>query len=219
MVTATIPVGSESDAVAANPLTGSVYVASQLANTVSVISGQTNTVTATIPVANPQGMAVNPLDRRCLRHQLQQRHRVGDQRPDQHGHRHHPESASLPISVAVNPLTGDVYVANFNDRTVSVISGRTSTVTATIPVGTSPYGVAVSLLTGDVYVTNFSDGTVSVISGRTSTVTATILSRRQPGRGRGEPADRRCLRRQLRQQHRVGDQRPDQHGHRHHPGR
>ncbi len=60
MVTATIPVGSESDAVAANPLTGSVYVASQLANTVSVISGQTNTVTATIPVGNPQGTAVNP---------------------------------------------------------------------------------------------------------------------------------------------------------------
>src|SRR6267378_308778 len=61
MVTATIPVGGESDAVAANPLTGSVYVTNQLDNTVSVISGRTNTVTATIPVGNPQGMAVNPL--------------------------------------------------------------------------------------------------------------------------------------------------------------
>ena len=60
MVIATIPVGSESDAVAANPLTGYVYVASQLANTVSVISGQTNTVTATVPVRNPQGTAVDP---------------------------------------------------------------------------------------------------------------------------------------------------------------
>jgi len=62
MVTATIPVGSESDTVAANPLTGSVYVASQLANTVSVISGGSNTVTATIPVGSgPVGVAVNPL--------------------------------------------------------------------------------------------------------------------------------------------------------------
>ena len=66
------------------------------------------------------------------------------------------------------------YVTNFKDGTVSVISGQTSTVTATIPVGTSPVGVAVSPLTGDVYVTNFKDGTVSVISGQTSTVTATI---------------------------------------------
>jgi DNA-binding beta-propeller fold protein YncE len=39
MVTATIPVGGESDAVAANLLTGSVYVANQLDNTVSAISG------------------------------------------------------------------------------------------------------------------------------------------------------------------------------------
>ena len=38
MVTATILVGSESDAVVANPLSGSVYVASQLDNTVSVSS-------------------------------------------------------------------------------------------------------------------------------------------------------------------------------------
>ena len=55
MITATISVGSESDAVAANPLTGAVYVTSQLDNTVSVISGLTNTVTATIPVGNRKG--------------------------------------------------------------------------------------------------------------------------------------------------------------------
>ena len=52
MVTATISIGSESDAVAVNPLTGDVYVTSQLDNTVSVISGQTHTVRATIGVDN-----------------------------------------------------------------------------------------------------------------------------------------------------------------------
>lgn len=62
VVTATILIGNGPDAVAANPRTGDVYVASQWANTVSVISGQTNTVTATIPVGNgPVGVAVNPL--------------------------------------------------------------------------------------------------------------------------------------------------------------
>ena len=57
--------------------------------------------------------------------------------------------------------------------TVSVISGRTNTVTATIPVGSGPFGVAANPKTGTIYVTNF-DNTVSVINGRTNTVTATI---------------------------------------------
>ena len=67
---------------------------------------------------------------------------------------------SEPHDVAVSPLTGDVYVTNFNDGTASVISGRTNTVTATILVGNGPVGVAVSPLTGDVYVANVDDGTV-----------------------------------------------------------
>ena len=144
IITATISVGSESDAVAACPLTGFVYVTSQLDNTVSVISGQTNTVTATIPVGNPQGMAVNPLTGGVYVTNFNdgtmsvisgQTNTVTATIP----------VGSLPISAAVNPLTGDVYVTNFNDGTMSVISGRTNTVTATIGVGASPYGVAVSL--------------------------------------------------------------------------
>jgi YVTN family beta-propeller protein len=68
-------------------------------------------------------------------------------------------------AVAVSPLTGDVYVTNIENGTVSVISGQTNTVTVTIPVGNGPVGVAVSPLTGTVYVANVGDGTVSVISG------------------------------------------------------
>jgi YVTN family beta-propeller protein len=79
-------------------------------------------------------------------------------------------TAIIPVgsksdAVAVSPLTGDVYVTNINDGTVSVISGRTNTVIATIPVDTSPDVVAVSPLTGAVYAANVGDGTVSVISG------------------------------------------------------
>ncbi len=125
MVTATISVGSESDAVAANPLTGSVYVTNQLDNTVSVISGQTNTISATIPVGSPQGMAVNPLTGDVYVTNFNdstvsvisgQTNTVSTTIP----------VGSLPISVAVNPPTGDVYVTNFNEGTVSVISGRTN---------------------------------------------------------------------------------------------
>lgn len=47
-MTATIPVGSGPLGVAADPLTNTVYIANVTDNTVSVINGKTNAVTATI---------------------------------------------------------------------------------------------------------------------------------------------------------------------------
>src|SRR5580704_1041818 len=58
-VSATIPVGGSPTWVAANPNTGSVYVANN-DGTLSVISGRTNTVTATIPTGGLTGVAVDP---------------------------------------------------------------------------------------------------------------------------------------------------------------
>ena len=40
----------------------------------------------------------------------------------------------------MDPAAGTVYVTNGGDNTVSVIDAATNTVTATIPVGTSPRG-------------------------------------------------------------------------------
>jgi YVTN family beta-propeller protein len=61
--------------------------------------------------------------------------------------------------------TNTVYVANAISNSVSVISGKTHTVTATITVGSTPAAVAVNPATGTVYVTNAVSNTVSVISG------------------------------------------------------
>jgi DNA-binding beta-propeller fold protein YncE len=47
---------------------------------------------------------------------------------------------------------------------VSVINGRTNTVTATIPVGNSPRAVAVDSVARTVYVANLVSDTVSVIT-------------------------------------------------------
>ena len=60
-VTATIPVGAVPDGVAVDPAAGTVYVANDDDNTVSVIDAATNTVTATIPVgADPDAVAADP---------------------------------------------------------------------------------------------------------------------------------------------------------------
>jgi YVTN family beta-propeller protein len=55
-----------------------------------------------------------------------------------------------------------------------VISTAADTVTATIPVGTTPGGVAVSPDGGTAYVPNYDSNTVSAISTATNTVTVTI---------------------------------------------
>src|SRR5215510_12555663 len=78
----------------------------------------------------------------------------------------------IPTRVAVNPKANTIYVTNLASNTVSVLSGRTNTVTATIPVGIGPVGVDPK--TNTIYVANPDSNTVSVISGRTHTVTATI---------------------------------------------
>ena len=71
-----------------------------------------------------------------------------------------------PNGVAVNAVTDTAYVANAGSGTVSVINGRTNTVTATIPVGNQPTWVAINSVTDTVYVANAGSGTVSVINGR-----------------------------------------------------
>jgi YVTN family beta-propeller protein len=70
----------------------------------------------------------------------------------------------IPSGVAVDPTTGNVYVTNEGDDTVSAIDEATDTVTATIAVGGEPIAVAVDPTTHTAYVTNETANTVSVIS-------------------------------------------------------
>jgi YVTN family beta-propeller protein len=79
-------------------------------------------------------------------------------------------------AVAVDDMTGTVYVANRYDNSVSVFNHGPSGVTETarIPVGLQPYGVAVDSISHTVYVANLNSKTVSVINGTTNAVTHTI---------------------------------------------
>jgi len=79
-----------------------------------------------------------------------------------------------PYGVAISPDGVNVYVANYGDNSVSVISTATNNVTATVPVGTHPHGLAVSPDGAYVYVANYGNNSVSVISTATNTVTRTI---------------------------------------------
>ena len=158
------------------------YISNSLDNTVSVISPETNTVIATVPVgSSPFGVAVAPAGPAA-----------GDVYVTNSGSNTvsviNPVNTviatvpvgSSPFGVAVSPVgpeAGDVYVTNSSSNTVSVINPTTNTVIATVSVGSSPFGVAVAPAgpeAGDVYVTNSGSNTVSVINPATNTVIATV---------------------------------------------
>ena len=74
------------------------------------------------------------------------------------------------LSLAVNPLNGDLYVANGSDNEIDVIAkGK---VTSRISVAGEPSGVAVNPFSNTVYAALL-NGNVSVIAGATNTVTTT----------------------------------------------
>jgi YVTN family beta-propeller protein len=73
---------------------------------------------------------------------------------------------------AFDPSNGDIYAPGAG--AVSVISGTTNTVVATVPVGDSPTTATYDSSNGDVYVANTGSDTVSVISSMTNVLVATI---------------------------------------------
>lgn len=76
-----------------------------------------------------------------------------------------------PVSLASNPDTNRIYVANSGSGNVSVVDGRTDAVVATVPVGDLPYTIALNRPANKVYVSRtFSDVTV-IIDGKTNTPT------------------------------------------------
>jgi len=68
-------------------------------------------------------------------------------------------------ALAVNPISGEIYVANASDDVVDVIAAGGEKVRTQISVPESPYGIAVNPYNNQVYVA-ISNGTVAVIDGR-----------------------------------------------------
>lgn len=78
-----------------------------------------------------------------------------------------------PFAVAVNPTNNIIYVTNSGIDTVSVIEGKTYSVTYNINVGKTPQGVAVNPSTNLVYVANSASNSTTVIDAKTNSILAT----------------------------------------------
>jgi YVTN family beta-propeller protein len=80
-----------------------------------------------------------------------------------------------PESVAVNPVTNQVYVGNAASSNVTVINGANNTVSATVTVGTAPFAMAVNPVTNKIYVANVTSSNVTVIDGNFNTTATTTM--------------------------------------------
>ena len=79
-----------------------------------------------------------------------------------------------PFGIAHNPVNNNMYVANSDSSTVSVISGSTNSVISSILVGRNPISIAYVPPSNKLYVTNALSNDVTVINGATNKVIKNI---------------------------------------------
>src|SRR5919112_5992107 len=85
-----------------------------------------------------------------------------------------PIRGTVPYGIAFNSANNNMYVANADSSTVSVISGSTDSVIATILVGRVPVWIAYAPPNNKLYVTNLGSNDVYVINGATNQVIKNI---------------------------------------------
>jgi YVTN family beta-propeller protein len=160
-VVATIPIrrGNTNPTMTVNPVTGTVYVASDnwdAPGTLSVIDPATNTVTATATIGvMPTGIAVNPANGKLYIADDDSKLRVVDPRT----------LATLAdvdlgrpgdANVAVNPENGKVYVAkpqtSSEKAIVRIVDSATDKLIATAPAPPDPTGVTINPGNGQAFV-------------------------------------------------------------------
>jgi len=89
-------------------------------------------------------------------------------------------TGAIPCAVALNPITGLVYVVNHGDDTVTAIDGANHRIIATIHVGKSPQGITVDSKSNRIYVTNVHGESVTVIDGARNVATKTFSVGKNP---------------------------------------
>lgn len=154
----------------------SVYVGNGLANTVSVISDETNKVIETIPVGtqvntfigkSPAADIVYDESKGLLFITNSGEDTVSIISDNSNTIIKNVTVGAAPTALAYNPAKGEIYVTNAIDNSVSVISDGTLEVIRNVSVGKTPLGIAYDSSTGNLYVANSADNTVSVVSSET----------------------------------------------------
>ena len=167
-VEATFRVGAEPCAVAVNVFTNQVIEANCLGNTVGVLTGIDNSVTAIAVGDRPVALGVN-----LVTNKIYVANSASNSVSVINGSTFLTATVNVganPRSIAVNEITNQIYVANNSDNTITVIDGVTNS-TATVSAGANPIAIAINSVTNQIYVANLG-GTVTIIDGTTNQTTS-----------------------------------------------
>jgi YVTN family beta-propeller protein len=176
-----------------DPATGTVYVANQGDNTLSVVNARTcnsrhvagcGQLPVSAPVGSgPSGIAIDDATHTIyVTNNSDNTVSVIDtatcNAARTSGCRHKPATVTVgggPTGLTIDPATDTVYVTDGNSNSVAVVNGATCNAIrtsgcgqkpATVPVGQAPFFPAFDPSNQTVYVTNALDNTVSMINGR-----------------------------------------------------
>lgn len=148
-IVTSISVGNFIGEVAVHPAGTFVYAALINSNTVAVIDSASNTIVAQVPVGpgctycGPSTVAVDPLGE-FVYAPAQGNFVLYTIRTSDHAVvGTAPPTGNYPISSAIHPDGKRLYVTNFIDGTLSMISPQTQTTVATIAVGSQPRGIGI----------------------------------------------------------------------------
>ncbi|HEV2172700.1 MAG TPA: hypothetical protein VGR71_03990, partial [Nitrospira sp.] len=84
------------------------------------------------------------------------------------------QKVPAPVAAVYDPSKGEVFVANYQDNTVSVIADANNSVVATVRVGIDPFALVYDASKGEVFVANNGNSSLSVISDSSDSVVATV---------------------------------------------
>lgn len=150
------------------PIQGTIWVADENGNSITVINASTNEVVTTLTgIEGPHNLQVSPdgatvwvvsgHDNTAVQIDARTYTVLGTTPTGEH-----------PAHIIVSPDGGTVYVTNGGENSVTVIDAATKEVITTIPVGEFPHGLRPSPDGLWIYVANASDTTLSVIDTTTN---------------------------------------------------
>jgi len=179
-VVGTITVGDIPAELAINPVTNRLYLTYSDNNITTVIDGSTGQIVGNIAVPqNVKALAVNSVTNTIYL-------TGGGSSGSFPGSRLFLVSGSNntvlrtigigsgPFSIAVNPNSNRVYVANFYDWTISVVDGSLKSVISTVPVNGAPNGLAVNPGTNRLYVNDETHNALLVLDASTYAILAQV---------------------------------------------
>lgn len=147
-----------------------------LAIGVACIETKAESVIATIPVNEPNGIAVNFFTHRVYVADSgglsSGTVRVIDERTNQVTDTI--VTTGNSVGVAVNIINNLVYVTDYSNGLLDVVDGYTNQLITTVPVTSSPGAVAINIFTNKIYVSDRFQSAVTIVDGATNTVITSL---------------------------------------------